>query len=110
VNLEARTVSVLGRAARFNDTGLLDSIVSQFTPEVDATNGPAREILAAPLRFVVETSQGPLEWTGGEPHVLGRTSGGVTWESHSRAWPVDLLCHAKMECDGYINFKLTVTT
>ena len=35
-------------------------------------------------------------------------SGAVSWESTSQAGPFTLRCRAKLECDGYVNFRLTL--
>jgi hypothetical protein len=108
VQVKDRTVSVLGRDVRFNDTGLLDSIRSTFSRNVDNVAAPARELLAAPMQFVVETPSGRLSWAGTDPQILSRSSGAVVWEARSTAGPLRLDCWAKMECDGYVNFKLTL--
>jgi hypothetical protein len=108
VALSGQTVAVLGRKVHFNDSGLLDSILSTFSRNIDAVDAPAREFLAAPMAFVVETPAGPLEWKGGRPRILRQTTGAVAWEAMSTAGPLALECVARMECDGYINFKLTL--
>jgi hypothetical protein len=105
---QERVVSVLGRSVRFNDTGLLDSVTSRFSRNVDAVDAPARELLAGPIEFVVETSAGRVNWTGGRPGTVSESGGAVTWEAASEGGPLRLECRAKMECDGYLNFKLTV--
>ena len=59
VAIDERTVSVLGRRARFAADGLFESIQSTFGYSVDSVSAPRREILAAPMRFVVETAARP---------------------------------------------------
>jgi len=108
VRLEGHRASVLGRQVRFNDAGLLDSITSTFTRNVDAIDAPPRELLAAPMAFVVEDASGPLGWVAGGTRVLDQASGAVSWEGNSSAGSLRLRCRAKLECDGYINFKLTL--
>jgi hypothetical protein len=108
VQVEDRTVAVLGRAVRFNETGLLNSIRSTFSPNIDDVAAPARELLAAPIQLVVETPSERLKWAGTAPQILSRSSGAVVWAARSTAGPLRLDCWAKMECDGYVNFKLTL--
>jgi hypothetical protein len=108
VQVKDRTVAVLGRTVHLNDTGLLDSISSTFSRNVDDAAAPAQELLAAPMHFVAQTSSGRLQWVGGDPRILTQHSGAVVWESHNTAGSLRLDCWAKMECDGYVNFKLTL--
>ena len=34
----------------------------------------------------------------------------MSWEATSTAGALELLCRAKLECDGYVNFRLTLTS
>ncbi len=108
VQVQDQTVRVLGRSAHFDDTGLLDSIESTFSRNNDATDGTAQQLLAAPMKLVAETPSGPADWTGGRPRILSQSSGAVVWETQNTAGPLHLDCWAKMECDGYVSFKLTL--
>jgi hypothetical protein len=108
VSLQDRTATVLGRKVHFNGTGLLDSIVSTFSRNVDVADAPEKELLAAPMAFVAETSVGRLNWTNNFSRVVGKSSGAAEWEARSQAGPLELQCAAKLECDGYANFKLTL--
>jgi hypothetical protein len=108
VQVEDKTVAVLGRGVHFNNTGLLDSIRGTFSRNVDDVAAPARELLAAPMRFVVETPSERLNWAGTTPQIVSRSSGALVWDARSTAGPLRLDCWAKLECDGYVNFKLTL--
>ncbi len=108
VALQQRTVSVLGRTVHFNDTGLPDSITSAFSRNVDAADAPAQQLLAGPIEFVAETQAGRVNWNGAGPKIVSQSSGALSWEAASTGGPLRLECDAKMECDGYVNFKLTV--
>ena len=108
VGLQGHRASVLGRAVHFNDVGLLDSITSTFTRNIDAADAPPRELLAAPMAFIAQGASGNLDWVAGSTRILEQTSGALSWEAISTAGALELQCRAKMECDGYINFKLTL--
>jgi hypothetical protein len=115
VSLDGRTVGILGRSVRMADTGMPESITSTFSRNVDAAttddDAPPRELLAEAMRFVVESADGaPLAWKSDGPTVLSHDDGAITWEAVSLAGPMELVCWAKMECDGYVNFKLTLKT
>jgi hypothetical protein len=110
ITISGRTVQLLGRSLRFCATGLPESIQSTFGKSVDRVDAPPREILAGPIRFVVETPSGTTEFAGGEPKIIDQHSGSVTWESTSRAGQFTLHCRAKLECDGYVNYRLTLSS
>ena len=110
VTLENRTIGVLGRGARIADSGLLASITSRFSRNNDAVDAAPRELLAAPMRFVVAPATGALpRWQTGPLKIISRAPGAVAWETIDKAGPLELACRAKMECDGYVNFRLTLT-
>ena len=88
-------LSCLGRKVRLGDGGLPESI-----------RCGEREILAGPITFVVETEQGNVAWTGGNPALGKPASGAITWESSSRGGKFDLRCQAEMQFDGYMYFAL----
>ena len=100
---------ILGRSVQWAPSGLPASIASTFTRNVDGVNGTPRELLAEPMRFVVEPEgQPPLDWQVSAPKIVDRASGAVTWESMSTAGDWRLACRAKLECDGYVNYWLTL--
>jgi hypothetical protein len=89
------TAYCLGRAVTFAETGLPQSIKSN-----------QREILAAPMAIVAETQEGPIAWTGGRPAVTQPAPGAVLCTSRSSGGPLVMACQAKMEFDGYANFRV----
>jgi hypothetical protein len=105
VTVKENTIGVLGRRVQFNDRGLLSSIQSTFSRGVDRVDAPAREILAGPMQLVVDDSV----WKG-KVAITSQKSGAVAWESSSQADGLALNCRAKMECDGYVNYRLTLRT
>jgi hypothetical protein len=91
------TVQCLGRQVRFGATGLPDSILSG-----------KREILAHPIALVAETAAGPVRWSGGKPRVIKSAPATVVFESSSKAGSLSMTCTAKMEADGYLNYRLVL--
>jgi len=103
VTLRDRTVGVLGRELTFDAVGLPAGIRSTFTRNVDATDAPPQEILAAPMRFVVDGAA----WDG-QARVTHQAPGAIAWSSTSKSGNLELECHAQLECDGYVNYRLTL--
>jgi len=97
LEVDGQTVRCLGRQVQLAPTGFLDRITSG-----------GRDVLAASLGFVVEGEEGPLAWTGGQPCFVKQAPGIVAWESRSTAGPLVMVCRAEMECDGFLNFLVTI--
>ena len=110
VGVDDHTVRVLGRSIRFGEDGLLESMQSTFGASVDRTDSPPRELLAGPMRFAVQTADGPIRWQSSGSKIVGHSPGAVTWEATNTAGPLRLGVRAKMECDGYINFQLELAS
>lgn len=109
VEVQGRIVHVLGREITFGELGLPESIRTTFPPTVDGVDAEPTEILAAPMWLSVQTTDGLLNWQTGQPQVVARSSGAVTWQTQSRTGRWMLTTTAKMECDGYVDFELTLT-
>lgn len=111
VRVEGNTVHVLGRRLRFAASGLPESIVSTFSRSVDATEATPRELLAGPMRFVIlrkgEINALP-EWIPGPVKLSHPGTGAAEWTADSHSDGFELSCRARMECDGYVNYWLTL--
>ncbi len=108
--VDGGTVACLGRRVQFGDTGLPDSIRSAFTKAGRIDNGKdeGREILAGPIALAVATRGGEVKWTGGAAKIIKTAAGAATVESRSTGGPIKMVCQAKMEFDGYVNYRITV--
>jgi hypothetical protein len=98
LKLQGRTVSCLGREVRFAGTSFPESIQS---------NG--REILARPILMVVETSEGEVDWRQDRADVLGSGPGSITCQTKLAAGKLSLVSWARMEFDGHITHRVTLT-
>ena len=98
LEIDGRTVRCLGRSVRFAETGLPESI-----------RGGDRQLLAAPIRIVVETDQGPHAAGEGQSMLRQVGPGLVVCQSESRAGPLSLKCRVDMEFDGHLKFEVTGT-
>lgn len=109
VELDGRTVKVLGRTLRFDRYGLPERITSAFTGSNASANGPSRDVLASPIQLEVIRNGTKLVWKDGGPAVVRRTSGAVAWRTKLTCTNAEMEINAKMECDGYINYQVTFT-
>ena len=100
-------VQCLGRKVILNDTGLPENIISFFSPAaVGRIERRGRELFAAPINFVIETSSGCIKWTGNKVLFLSQKPGSVEWQSSSKGDGFILNCRAVMEFDGHITYEL----
>ncbi len=97
LKVQGSTAQCLGRQVRFGATGLPDSILSG-----------RREILARPMAIVADAASGPVAWSGGKPHVARSAPATVVYESSSKSGALTMTCTAKMEADGYINYRIVL--
>ncbi len=108
VKVHDETIHVLGRNVTLAATGLPAALSSTFTESVDGVGGAAREILARPIQFVVETARGLVQWRGGRSEFTAQHPGSVRWRSESAGDGLEMRCEAKMDCDGYMNYTVTI--
>lgn len=65
------------------------------------------DILAAPIRFIIETESGIKELKA-EPILAEQTDGHVTGSWSAEDEDLQLSCHQTMEFDGWINYIYTI--
>ncbi|GAB3346962.1 DUF6067 family protein [Arachidicoccus ginsenosidivorans] len=110
MQIKGKTISVLGRTLRFNHYGLPEQITSYFTGSNDRTNGAAKKILHAPVQFMVIQGGKKMTWQGADPVVTSKSPGAISWTGTytDPLTKAKLQIAAKMECDGYINYFVTL--
>jgi hypothetical protein len=110
VEQSGNTIACLGRSLTLGRAGLPSSFKSFFSPEVTHLEERGREILASPIALVVEGTDGSaLNWKGKGPAFANLGPGAVAWKAQSEAGPFTLDCRARMEFDGFVEFKLILT-
>ena len=77
-----RVIKVLGRELALGEDGLPARIISHFSPANTRIEEAAREVLARPADFVVETSAGPVSWQS-KFETLAHTDLEANWTARS---------------------------
>jgi hypothetical protein len=95
--VDDRTVVCLGRSVRFGGGGLPTSI-----------QAPGGELLAEPVRFIVEAAGAPLPFAGPPARVMAHSPATVSLESEQQTAGASLSCRATMEFDGFIHLAWTL--
>ncbi|MDH5714485.1 MAG: DUF6067 family protein [Candidatus Aminicenantes bacterium] len=111
MKVNGNIVSCLGRSVAIDNTGFPQSIQSLFAAEMTHLVGKGREILTAPINLMVKSTEDEIfAWEGGGVKIVKQAPGAITWESTSSAGSLMMDCHTRMEFDGYIDFKVTLST
>ena len=119
LTVDGTTVGCLGRSLTVGRDGLPAGVRSFFAPELTRLSRKAVAVTAAPVRLIAEDAGGrELTWTpvaapggpastGPRPTVKG--PGAVAWEAESRAGDLVMKVTARMELDGFVDYKVAVT-
>ncbi|TGA97723.1 glycoside hydrolase domain-containing protein, partial [Streptomyces sp. MZ04] len=103
VEIDGQRLSILGRTVELGPDGLPRRIASTFTPSVTRTDGPARELLAAPVTLDLGR---PLER---EPLTLDRAGPARgRWSTRATGRDVLLSVQGELEADGFLVVRATV--
>jgi hypothetical protein len=109
VEVVGSTIGVLGRKVTIGDTGFPRSIQSLFAPEMTRVGDRPREVLAGPLRLVVESAESDVTpWVGSGASFVRKGPGAVAWEAKSAAGPLTMQTRALMEFDGNVEFEVAI--
>ena len=110
MTVQDNVVNCLGRRLTVSVTGFPLSIESFFSPENTSLVKSGRELLASPMRMVIENSGGREEqWKSDGYEITKRSEGAVAWRSNSNAGSFEVSLTAQMEFDGYVDFHVTLT-
>ena len=105
-------VKCLGRNLTVDRTGLPVSITSSFSPDVTYIHeNLGREILASPIKLIVEGADGNiLPWQANGVTQAITAAGAVGWMSNNKTASAGLVmeCLAIMEMDGFVEFKVNL--
>jgi hypothetical protein len=109
LTIKGQTVFCLGRSVDIGQDGLIAGITSFFSPDVTGFRKAGRGLLASPIALIVEKDGAASEWKGDGPRIVEQAPGAVVWEAQSQAGPFALSCRARMESDGFVEFKVELT-
>jgi hypothetical protein len=107
VSAHGRTVRVLGREVTLGDDGLPTRIQSFFAPEMTGLADRGRDVLAGPVRLIVENANGDeVPWRLSPLRFVDLEAGVVKWEVLGEVGPLTMRLHGEMEFDGTMEFTV----
>ena len=108
--VDSNSIRCLGREVHLGPSGLPNQIKSHFSPSVTKLVDIPREMLASPIRMIVERHNGATGRLGrGQLEFTGQTEGNVSWQSTSSDGNLTLECQGRMEFDGFIAYRLVLS-
>jgi hypothetical protein len=109
VRVNGNRIGILGRRLTLAPSGLPEQVESQYTPEVTQIQEAATPLLAAPMRLVVEDSDGrSLTWSPGAIAFTEQEYGIAAWKADSTAGPLKMELAGAIEFDGFVQFRITL--
>jgi hypothetical protein len=114
LTVDGLTVGCLGRSLTIGRDGLPARIQSFFAPEMTRLRKEAVPLTVAPMEIVATDARGrALAWTpaapasGPRPALMG--PGAVVWETENAAGDLVMKVAARMEFDGFVDYKIAIT-
>jgi hypothetical protein len=106
LRVEGRTIHLLGRALTLGEDGLPAKITTFFNSGVTKIVPEGREVLAAPMRFIVELADGKMvPLRAADFRFTKQNAGVVEWTSTQRGEDVTLAVSGRLEFDGQVEMR-----
>ena len=103
-------VGCLGREILFGENGLPRSIRSFFRHgELPEKPGEGRELLAGPIRFLVEIGDELVDWQEASDRIVKANDAVLIRESACRAGPLTKRTRLEMEFDGSLHYEISLS-
>ena len=105
VKRKGNELYVLGRRLTLADGGLPCGIASSFNGSNTRTDAKPTEVLAQPLRLVVETDAGAMKLEAGKVKFVREKPCAVEWSATQHAEELDLEISGLLEFDGFVRMR-----
>ncbi len=104
-----RSILLLGRKLVLNNNGLPRLIQTFFTPEMTELSSVPNNILAAPIKFVIETETGTEELKPISFSYICKTAGTIRWTAVSASQSIKLEVTGSLEFDGFVAYQVQLS-
>jgi hypothetical protein len=111
VKREGHKLAILGRSMDIAPTGLPAMVTSFFEPSNQFLQAEGEPLLKQPFRFVIESENGEIiHMKPGKIVFTSHGPSGISWTVRSSSRECELICQGEMEYDGFVDFKLTLSS
>ncbi len=104
-----RSITILGRKLILDNHGLPSNIQTFFTPEMTELSSVPNNILAAPIKFVIETETGTEELKPISFSYISKTAGTIRWTAVSASQGIKLEVTGSLEFDGFVSYQVKLS-
>ena len=98
MSLDGKTITATEKSVQLGESGLPASIRLN-----------EREVLAAPMDFVVSTAKGDLHLTLPDLQLRKSADGLIEWEGQNSQQGITFRCTGRMEFDGYLHYEIALS-
>jgi len=114
LSIDGLTIGCLGRSLSIGPDGLPARIQSFFAPEMTRFQTTPIPLTTSPLKLRVTDGGGrELAWVPGAsapgPRPIQKGPGAVVWKAENNAGDLVMKIAARMEFDGFVDYKVAVT-
>ncbi len=114
LGIDGLTVSCLGRSLTVGRDGIPAGIQSFFAPEMTELQTKPVPLTSSPLKLrVIDGGGRELAWVPNAgapgPRPIRKGPGAVVWEAENNAGDLVMKIAARMEFDGFVDYKVAVT-
>lgn len=102
-------VKCLGREVTFGQTGFPESIKSYFSESVTKIQDSGKEILAGPVRLIIETPEKNETHKNGVFKLIKQGAGTAAWNIENEISGFKINGKVQMEFDGNIDYQIILT-
>ena len=111
VKAEGKKIAVLGRTLEIAADGLPSCIKSYFTGSNQSLSETGAPVVSHPFRFIVEKEDGKtVRLSPGKLTFTEQTPSKIVWKVLNTSKECDLECTGQMEFDGFVDYRLKLTS
>ena len=107
--VKGNSISLLGRKLVLGKNGLPQKIETYFTPEMTSVSLKPKEVIARPVSFVAEDSEGAEPWTALGMRFTQKQPGTVQWEAVDTSDYLRMDVKGSIEFDGFVSYTVKIT-
>ncbi|MEO8415644.1 MAG: glycoside hydrolase domain-containing protein [Ginsengibacter sp.] len=109
VERKGNLIKIVGRSMEIAGDGLPGKITSYFTASNQSIDGYGEPVIDTPFRFIIEKTDGTIiHLRPGKLQFTSQSPSMLTWEIINTSDACNVICHGRLEYDGFVNYQLTV--
>ncbi len=109
LEVDNRSIQILGRELELDLLGFPAAIYSYFTPEMTCLSSTKEALLAEPINAkVILNDNQPLVWMTEEYSIILNSPGMASWSTVNNSGPLIMSVNGTIEYDGMLDYKISL--